>query len=84
MPKVYGTPTGDTPVDANRKQRAATPATDAQVHSAYQAHMKSAHEAFLAAHKAGQTPRPRGNSTTAPSTQGSIPRVEKALKDAGA
>jgi hypothetical protein len=82
MPKVYGTPTGDTPVDANRKQRAATPATDAQVHAAYQAHMRQAHEAFLAKHTSA-APRPRGSSTNAKSTRGSVPGIDAAIVKAG-
>lgn len=53
--RVYGTPTGTE--GPSRKQRAAEPATDAQVHAAYQAHMREAHEQFLTAHRAGQTPR---------------------------
>jgi hypothetical protein len=83
MPKSYGIPTGNTPPDPNRKQRAATPASDAQVHAAYQAHMKEAHEQFLAAHKTGNTSRPRGNSTSAPSKRGSVPGIDAAIAKSG-
>jgi hypothetical protein len=82
MPKVYGSPTGYQAPDVNRKQRAASPATDAQVHSAYQAHMRAAHEQFLKTQKSA-TPRSRGNSTTAPSTRGSVPGIDAAIAKSG-
>lgn len=82
MPKSYGSPTGYTPPDPNRKQRAATPGSDAQVHAAYQAHMKQAHEQFLAAQKK-PAPRTRGNSTSAPSTRGSVPGIDAAIARSG-
>jgi hypothetical protein len=83
VPKSYGAPTGYTPPDQNRKQRAATPGTDAQVHAAYQAHMKEAHDQFLSAHKAGQTPKVRGSSAGPAKPRGSIPGIDAAITKAG-
>jgi hypothetical protein len=87
-PKVYGTPTGYQPPNPQRQQKAATPATDAQV-DAYMKHMIQADQAYHA--KAGSAPaaRPRGSSSYNPDGsfkqgKGQPPiRVEKAIKDAG-
>lgn len=83
MPKSYGAPTGYQPPDQNRKQRAASPATDSQVHAAYQAHMKEAHDAFLKSRQVGQAPRTRGNSSSAPAKRGSVPGIDAAIAKAG-
>lgn len=89
MPKTYGTPTGYQPPDPQRVQR--KPSTAAQQQQAghdYLQHMIDAHNAYhqgTPARQVGGGTRPRGSSSTAPrNTTGGIPRVEKALKDAGA
>jgi len=85
-PKTYGSPTGYQPPDPNRQQKKATPASTDQVHD-YLNHMIQADQAYHAAkaQQPAQAPRVRGSSTNAPKrTDRGIPRVEKALKDAGA
>lgn len=85
-PKTYGSPTGYQPPNPGRQQKAATPATDAQV-DAYMKHMISADQAYHAKAQAPQ--RPRGSSSYNPDGsfkhgKGQPPiRVEKAVKDAG-
>lgn len=72
QPKVYGSPVGYQAPDPARQQRAATPATDAQVKAAYQKYMaqaiRAAHDTFHRQLAAQQKP-PRGNSTAARSTK---------------
>lgn len=65
--RTYGAPIGYQPPDPNRQQKAATPATDAQVAKAYTEHMR---QALIAAHnqfkqQQQQPQRVRGSSAKA-------------------